>query len=110
MATIIPSAFSYRDRAFCAYTEQDAESTLMALDSYFSKYGRMEIPTVAVLRTEENLILYNADDFISINPGPGTEVSPATIIQVTVTDQSGRCDKGCTYTLTTSNDKGLWKE
>lgn len=107
MATIVTSTVSYRNPAFCDYTEQDARQTLMALDSYFLKYGRTEIPTVAVLQTEEYLSLNNADDCISINPGPGTAVVSATIIQVTVTD---RCYKGYTYTLTTSNDKGVWKE
>ena len=44
-AIAIPNFIAYRDKAFCSYGEQDAQSTMAALASYFSEPNHTQTPT-----------------------------------------------------------------
>ena len=45
-AIAIPNFIAYRDKAFCSYAEQDAQSTMAALASYFSEPDHTTTPTL----------------------------------------------------------------
>ena len=43
-AIAIPNFIAYRDKAFCSYAEQDAQSVMAALASYFSEPDHTTTP------------------------------------------------------------------
>ena len=89
-AIAIPNFIAYRDKAFCSRAEQDAQSVLAALSSYFSEPDHTTIPTIGDLETTEGLTLNNANADLQEN---GT----TQVVTVTVTDESGRCPRETAY-------------
>ena len=101
-AIAIPNFIAYRDKAFCGYAEGDAQNTLAALSSYFSEPDRTQLPTVAQLVTAEELSVNNG------NAG-SVVISTASGFTVTVTDESGRCPRGTSYSATMGGAQGSWQ-
>ncbi|MFO8053858.1 MAG: prepilin-type N-terminal cleavage/methylation domain-containing protein [Bacteroidales bacterium] len=99
-AIAIPNFMSYRDKSYCSYAEQDAQSVSAAIASYFSVPSRTTTPTLADLTATESLSVNNSSS-ISIN-----ESGNETII--TVTDESGRCPQGSQFTKTLGGAQGDW--
>jgi prepilin-type N-terminal cleavage/methylation domain-containing protein len=89
-AIAIPNFIAYRDKAFCSRAEQDAQSILAALSSYFSEPDHTTIPSITDLQGTEGLTLNNTDASLAEN---GTN----EVVTVTVTDESGRCPREFAY-------------
>jgi hypothetical protein len=102
-AIAIPNFIAYRDKAFCSYTETDAQNILAALASYFSEPEHTQTPTIAELEREEDLTLNNA-----IAGNANVTGSSTGTITVTVTDESGRCPRSGNYSVTMGGQSGDW--
>jgi prepilin-type N-terminal cleavage/methylation domain-containing protein len=102
-AIAIPNFIAYRDKAFCSYTETDAQNILAALASYFSEPEHTQTPTIAELEREEDLTLNNA-----IAGNANVTGSSTGTITVTVTDESGRCPRSGNYAVTMGGASGDW--
>ena len=102
-AIAIPNFISYRDKAFCSYAEQDAQSVSAAIASYFSEPGRTTVPALSDLEATESLSTNNSGITIVESGTAG-----ATVTTITVTDGSSRCPKGTTFTKTLGGDQGSW--
>jgi prepilin-type N-terminal cleavage/methylation domain-containing protein len=102
-AIAIPNFIAYRDKAFCSYTETDAQNILAALASYFSEPEHTQTPTIAELQGTESLTLNNDTNGMSNVTGSSTGT-----ITVTVTDESGRCPRNGNYSVTMGGTSGDW--
>ena len=100
-AIAIPNFIAYRDKAYCGYAEGDAQNTLAALSSYFSEPTRTQLPSIGELVTAEELSLNNMTDSVDLTENNG--------FIVVVTDDSGRCPRGNTYTATMGGAQGSWQ-
>ena len=100
-AIAIPNFIAYRDKAFCSYAEQDAESVAAAMASYFAEPDHTQTPSVAELMTLEQLSTNNASGSITITEAAG-------VTTISVTDDSGRCPRGTAYTKTMGGAQGSW--
>jgi prepilin-type N-terminal cleavage/methylation domain-containing protein len=100
-AIAIPNFIAYRDKAYCGYAEGDAQNTLAALSSYFSEPDRTQMPSLGDLVSAEELSLNNNTSSVSITTASGYTVS--------VTDDSGRCPRGTTYSATMGGAQGSWQ-
>ena len=100
-AIAIPNFIAYRDKAFCSYAEQDAESVAAAMASYFSEPDHVTTPDLIDLIQTEQLSTNNDSASISIN-----EEGEQTVIRVT--DDSDRCRRGDYYKKTMGGDQGYW--
>ncbi len=100
-AIAIPNFIAYRDKAYCSYAEQDAGGVGAAIASYFSDPTRIVAPTLANLIATENLATNNAGIVITTPAN-----APTTIA---VTDASGRCPQGTTFTKTMGGAQGVWQ-
>ena len=100
-AIAIPNFIAYRDKAFCSYGEQDAQSVSAVLASYFSEPDHTTTPSVAELIATEQLSTNNASTSITI-----TEASGITTIEVQ--DDSGRCPRSTEYAKTMGGQQGYW--
>jgi prepilin-type N-terminal cleavage/methylation domain-containing protein len=100
-AIAIPNFISYRDKAFCGEAEHDAQNTLAALSAYYSEPDRTQLATLAQLMALENLSLNNAPGSVILTEASG-------VIQVVVTDDSGRCPRAATFTATMGGAEGTW--
>ena len=98
-AIAIPNFIAYRDKSFCSYAEEDAQSTKAAIASYFSEPQRTTIPTYADLTATENLHTNNIGITI-------TEVGDT--VEIEVVDSANRCPKSDTFTATMGGDQGSW--
>jgi prepilin-type N-terminal cleavage/methylation domain-containing protein len=102
-AIAIPNFIAYRDKAFCSRAEQDAQSVLAALSSYFSEPDHTTIPTIGDLETTEGLTLNNVNASLAENTGTG-------VVTVVVTDESGRCPRDTAYSaFMGTTDQGSWQ-
>jgi len=102
-AIAIPNFIAYRDKAYCGYAEGDAQNTLAALSSYFSEPDRTTVPSdVQDLIDAEELSLNNATTSVDISTAAG--------YTVTVTDDSGRCPRGTTYSASMGGAQGSWAD
>ena len=100
-AIAIPNFIAYRDKAYCGYAEGDAQNTLAALSSYFSEPTRTQLPSIGELVTAEELSLNNMTASVDLTENNG--------FIVVVTDDSGRCPRGNTYTATMGGAQGSWQ-
>jgi len=92
--------------AYCGRAESDAQNTLAAISSYFSEPEHTAMPSLANLTGGEDLSLNNTG--VAIDPAAGTTAGGATIT-VAVTDGTGRCPRGSTYTVTMGGSgAGSW--
>ena len=82
-AIAIPNFLRYRDKAYCAKSETDAQNVLAALSSYFADPDHTAIPTLAQLTNTEELILNNPTATSLSSSGNGAIVS--------VGDDAQRC-------------------
>ncbi len=100
-AIAIPNFIAYRDKAFCSYTETDAQNILAALASYFSEPDHTQTPSIDDLINSESLSLNN-------DTTGNTQVTGSTsgTITVTVTDESGRCPRNTAYDVTMGGSTG----
>ena len=98
-AIAIPNFIAYRDKAFCAYAEQDAQSVMAALASYFSEPNHTTTPELDDLIDSEQLSTNNNTIGIVENGG---------VTLITVEDGSGRCPRGTEYSKTMGGRQGYW--
>ena len=98
-AIAIPNFIAYRDKAFCSYAEQDAQSTMAALASYFSEPDHTTTPLLTELIDLEQLSTNNASIGIEEDDG---------VTLITVSDESGRCPRGTVYSKTMGGRQGYW--
>lgn len=100
-AIAIPNFIAYRNKAYCEHTEVDAHNILSAITSYYSEPDNVIPPGLDVLINDEDLALSNSAESVAITP-------TASGFRVTVTDDSGRCPRGTTFTASLGEDKGHW--
>jgi prepilin-type N-terminal cleavage/methylation domain-containing protein len=98
-AIAIPNFIAYRDKAFCSYAEQDAQSVMAALASYFSEPDHTTTPLLDELIDLEQLSTNNTSVGIEEDAG---------VTLITVTDESGRCPRGTVYSKTMGGRQGYW--
>jgi len=82
-AIAIPNFLRYRDKAYCAKSETDAQNVLAALSSYFADPDHTAIPSLSDLTGLEELVLNNPSSTTISTSGNG-----AIII---IGDDAGRC-------------------
>jgi prepilin-type N-terminal cleavage/methylation domain-containing protein len=99
-AIAIPNFIAYRNKAYCSQAESDAQNALAAISSYFSEPDRTTLPTLPNLIALENFTSNNGTVVIGGDPNGS--------ITVAVTDDSGRCPRGGTYTATMGGAEGVW--
>ena len=103
-AIAIPNFIAYRDKAFCSYAEQDAESVAAALASYFSEPDHTSIPTdISDLVRTEQLSTNNLAASITIE-----ESDDGNVTMIQVHDDSTRCPRSTVYYKTLGGKKGYW--
>jgi len=102
-AIAIPNFIAYRDKAFCSYAEQDAESVAAAMASYFSEPDHTITPLVQDLVDSEQLSTNNATTSITID-----ETTTAGVTLIQVVDDSNRCPRSTQYQKTMGGSKGAW--
>jgi len=90
-AIAIPNFISYRNKAFCSAAESDAKNCAASIADYFSEPARVAMITTADLTGFTS----SANATVALTSGGSVD----TII-ITVTDTSGRCPRGTTFTLT----------
>ena len=106
-AIAIPNFIAYRDKAFCSYAEQDAQSVSAALASYFSEPDHTQTPTVQQLIDTEQLSVNNNQDLvnhITVVEDPNNRTTT-----IRVFDESDRCPRGDWYTKTMGGEQGYWE-
>ena len=104
-AIAIPNFITYRNKAFCARAETDAQSIVAALSSYFSDPQHTTTPTIPQLKTGASLVLNN-NNTATLEPNVASNTAWWTIV---VTDGSNRCPRGTTYTTYMgSSTAGSW--
>jgi type IV pilus assembly protein PilA len=77
-AIAIPNLFSYRYRAYCSEAEIDAANVGLAISDYYGVPYRTNLPDISDL----NVNTINSVDIIGL---------PNNIIEIRVTDRTGRC-------------------
>jgi prepilin-type N-terminal cleavage/methylation domain-containing protein len=82
-AIAIPNFLRYRDKAYCARSETDAQHVVAALSSYFADPDHTTIPTLAQLTGLEELILNNPINTTIATSGNGAVIS--------IGDDANRC-------------------
>ena len=92
-AIAIPNFIAYRDKAYCAKAETDAQNVIAALSSYFSEPAHTTCPLIGELQTTEELVLNNG------NVATLAEDTTDDFFTVTVSDGSGRCPRAEDGTL-----------
>jgi prepilin-type N-terminal cleavage/methylation domain-containing protein len=88
-AIAIPNFISYRDKAYCAKAETDAQNAIAAISSYFSEPENTSLDGgFATLADQEELILNdgNSATVDEIVDGSG-------MFEVQISDGSGRCPR-----------------
>ncbi len=84
----------------CAKVETDAQSTLVALVSYFSETDKNEMPTVQDLMKSEDLTI-DKNSTVIID-------GPKDSIRVTVIENKNRCGKGIIFEVNMGGAAGEW--
>jgi len=93
-AIAIPNFISYRNKAFCAKAETDAQNVIAALSSYFSEPNNTSCPSKADLVSAEELVLND------LNDATVTEVSGEQgVYRIQVSDGSVRCPRSAAGSL-----------
>ena len=106
-AIAIPNFIAYRDKAYCSRTEQDAQSVLAAIASYFSEADHTRVPSTTNLNAFETLTINNGLNKVTIS-NVGASAS-GQAISVSVTDKTNRCPRNNSYTATLgSQQSGYW--
>ena len=82
-AIAIPNFLRYRDKAFCSRSETDAQNILAAMSSYFADPDHTEVPDLADLTRDEDLVLNNSSEVSITTTGNGAVIW--------VGDDAGRC-------------------
>ena len=70
-AIAIPNFLRYRDKAFCARSETDAQNVIAAMSSYFADPDHTQIPTLDDLTSIEELVLNNTSEISITASGNG---------------------------------------
>ncbi|MGB5616591.1 MAG: prepilin-type N-terminal cleavage/methylation domain-containing protein [Desulfobacterales bacterium] len=103
-AIAIPNFIAYRDKAFCSYGEQDAQSVAAAMASYFSEPDHTTTPTVQDLIDSEQLSTNNSSSSITID-----ETTTSGVTAILVVDDSNRCPRSTEYYKTMGGAQGYWQ-
>jgi len=101
-AIAIPNFIAYRNKAFCTAAERDAGAISSALSDYFSNPAFVTLPADGAA-LGLTLSSSSAGENTSVIGGDAN-----TTINIVVTDVSGRCPSGGTYTLVMGGDSGVW--
>ena len=107
-AIAIPNFIAYRDKAFCSYAEQDAESAAAALASYFADPLHTQIPDTQDLIDTEQLSVNNNKAVTTSVVITEEGTAPNVVTKIKVFDESTRCPKGKHYVKTMGGTKGYW--
>jgi prepilin-type N-terminal cleavage/methylation domain-containing protein len=91
-AIAIPNFIAYRNKAFCARAETDANTVEAAISSYFSEPDNTDVDYDGLISSEELGALNEG------NTATLATVERGVSYVITVTDGSGRCPRGSTYT------------
>ena len=103
-AIAIPNFIAYRDKAFCSYGEQDAQSVAAAMASYFSEPDHTTTPSVQDLIDSEQLSTNNSSTSITID-----ETTTSGVTAILVEDDSNRCPRSTEYYTTMGGAQGYWQ-
>ena len=103
-AIAIPNFIAYRDKAFCSYGEQDAQSVAAAMASYFSEPDHTTTPSVQDLIDSEQLSTNNSSTSITID-----ESTTSGVTAILVLDDSNRCPRSTEYYKTMGGAQGYWQ-
>jgi prepilin-type N-terminal cleavage/methylation domain-containing protein len=88
-AIAIPNFISYRDKAYCAKAETDAQNAIAAISSYFSEPENTSLDGgFSRLADQEELILNDGN-----NATVDEIVDGTGMFEVEISDGSGRCPR-----------------
>jgi len=99
-AIAIPNFSAYRNKAFCSKVESAANSTVAAINEYYSDANNTGLPTLNELA---DVTGYSPIENVTIDIS-GTEYDPV----ITVFDNSGKCPRGKYLMITAENFPGEW--
>lgn len=102
-AIAIPNFISYRDKGFCSAAEKDAGTVAAALADYYSDANAVGQPATA-----EDLNLTLSSSSNGQNTAAITHAADNGPIEIAITDVSGRCPNGSTYTIVMGGASGAW--
>ena len=88
-AIAIPNFINYRNKAFCASVESDANAIEAAIVDYFSMPSHIITPALGDLNNNQGVTLSGAGG--AVNTATITGADANANITITVTDASGRC-------------------
>jgi prepilin-type N-terminal cleavage/methylation domain-containing protein len=100
-AIAIPNFIAYRNKSFCSAAESDANSVAAAIADYFA------IPTNVSLTNTANLGI--AATLSNDNTWVVNAADPNALIEISVTDASGRCPNDYQTAMTVATSpRGYW--
>jgi type IV pilus assembly protein PilA len=106
-AIAIPNFIAYRNKAYCSKAENDAQTVVAALSSYFADPVHNTMPTTADLKTKESLTLNRPNSAAITVSGNGAIVE--------ITEGNAKCPaslpskKFTVYFGTSGNVTSGWK-
>jgi len=95
-AIAIPNFISYRNKAFCSGVESDTNGIAAVIADYFSDPDHTTLPTQAGGTTYDPT---NSSPFNTTNDNALSVSGNTDNITIVVDDNSNRCPRGATFTL-----------
>jgi prepilin-type N-terminal cleavage/methylation domain-containing protein len=92
-AIAIPNFIAYRNKAFCARAETDANTVEAAISSYFSEPDNTHVESIGDLQSANELGALNEGNSATLST-----VERGVSYQIDVFDATGRCPRGNVYT------------
>jgi len=94
-AIAIPNFISYRNKAFCSGVESDANGIAAVIADYFSDPNHTTLPTGTGTTYDPS----GNSPFITTNSNVYSVAGNTDDITITVDDNSNRCPRGTTFSL-----------
>lgn len=99
-AIAVPNFIAYKTKAFCGKVESAGNTTVAAMNDYYSDPNNTGLPTINELA---DVTGYSPIENVTIELS-GTEYDPV----ITVFDDSGKCPRGRYLVITADNYPGEW--
>lgn len=99
-AIAVPNFIAFKTKAFCSQVESAGNTTVAAMNDYYSDPNNTGLPTINELA---DVTGYSPIENVTIELS-GTEYDPV----ITVFDDSGKCPRGRYLVITADNYPGEW--
>jgi prepilin-type N-terminal cleavage/methylation domain-containing protein len=95
-AIAIPNFISYRNKAYCAKAESDAQGVQAAISSYFSEPQNYTVSKAKLDATTDRPVLNQGNSYDITDSTPAGQAW-----KILITDGSGRCPRGTNHIYVT---------